>query len=75
MARYQVKPNGEVMLILSQSEARGLEICARAGYVHIHGSGISLGTKIQETAALRAVTMLHQATMKTKSENEQSDSE
>lgn len=66
MARFDIKPNGEVVLILSASEARGLEICARAGHMHIRTAGISIGNKVQDTAALRAIMALHAATDKIK---------
>lgn len=62
MARFQQKPNGEIVLILSASEARGLAMCASEGYVRL--SGASLGTQLQTTAARRAVMALHEATRK-----------
>lgn len=62
MARYQVKPNGEIVLIFSPSESRGLEICAREGYVRLGGDSMAIiGNQVQKTATQRAIVTLQMA--------------
>ena len=68
MARFSIKPNGEIVLIFSATEMQGLALCATEGYTRLRAiSGpLPFGNQIRTTAAQRAVATLHMAAAKSK---------